>query len=295
LVIYAKSAITPAALLNKLIGQNLHVANQATALSYISHIGYYRLKGYWFHLLDPSTKQFPAGTTFEHIIQRYEFDRELRAIILAACERLEVAVRNAICNHLSLHDSPHWYLNPKLFKPGLRFGFGQMLAKIEQEIGRSSEKKFIAAYYQTYDDPYMPPSWAMSECVSLGTWSRIYQILREPNDKKAVSAKFGVPETEVFTSWLHTLTVMRNLSAHHDRLLHTKLRVGPSNHKSKKIKFPDNKSIFAGLTVLQVLLASIGFDAAYKQQMLKLQADYGMGLLQELGFPRSWPHSGMGW
>lgn len=170
-----------------------------------------------------------------------------------------------------------------------------MLAKIEQQVGRSHEKKFIKAYYQNYDDPYLPPSWAMAECVTLGTWSRTYKILRDQTDKKQIAAKFGVPEVEVFESWIHTLTVLRNMAAHHDRFLNTKLNVSPSNHTKKNIKFSDNKSVYAGLTVVNVLLEAIGFGGPFKQAILSLKSNYGMGMFQELGFPSNWPTSAAGW
>lgn len=292
---FAKKAETPAALLGKLVTQNLQVPDHSLAIKYITFVGHYRLKGYWFNLIDPVTKKFIAGTTFNTIKDRYEFDREIRAAILEAVERLEVAIRSTICNFLSLKHSPHWYLDNSLFKPVGKFGLGKMLSKIEQEVGRSHEKKFIAAYNKSYDDPYLPPSWAMSECVTLGIWSRAFQILRDKSDKKSISAKFGIPQVEVFESWMHTLSVLRNMAAHHDRFLNNKLGVAPTNHTVKNIKFIDNKSIFAALTVTHVLLDSIGFNSTFRQRLIGLKAQYGMGMFQELGFPNNWPEDVQGW
>ncbi|HEU4372563.1 MAG TPA: Abi family protein [Telluria sp.] len=292
---FAKTAQSPPSLVSKLVAQNLIIGDQQLAIQYITFVGHYRLKGYWFHLVDPATNQFRPGTTFEMIKDRYEFDREIRAFILEAVERLEVAIRNVLCNFLSLKYSPHWYLDCSLFKPIRKFGIGQMLSKIEGEVDRSSDKKFIQAYYATYDDPYLPPSWAMSECVTLGMWSRTYKILRDPNDKKAISAKFGINQIEVFESWLHTLTVLRNMAAHHDRFLHHKLGVAPTNHKAGKIKFADNKSVYSALTVAHVLLDAIGFNTTFRQRLIDLREKYGMGMMQELGFPNKWPENSEGW
>lgn len=292
---FSKTAKSPAALLQKLVDQNLIVTDQGLAERYITFVGHYRLKGYWFHLTDPATKQFKPGTTFESIQQRYEFDREIRAIILEAIERLEVAIRSSLCNFLSLKHSPHWYLDAGIFKPSGKFGLGQMLSKIESEVDRSSSKLFIRAYYKEYDDPYLPPSWAMSECVSLGMWSRTYKMLRDPLDKKAISSKFGIAQVEVFESWLHTLTVLRNMAAHHDRFLGQKLGVGPTNLKNKNIKFQDNKSVYAALTVVHFLLNAIRFNTAFNQRFIELEKRYGMGLMQELGFPNNWQTDTSGW
>lgn len=295
LATFTKKAETPNALLTKLLAQNLVISDHAQAIQYITFVGHYRLKGYWFHLIDPTTKQFKPGTTFDIIRDRYEFDREIRALILEAIERLEVAIRNTICNYLSLRYTPHWYLDRLLFKPSRKFGMGQMLSKIEQEVGRSHEKKFVEAYYAAYEDPYLPPSWIMSECVTLGMWSKAYTILRDPNDKKSIAAKFGINQVEVFESWLHTLTVLRNMSAHHDRFLCNKLRVSPANYTAKKIKFTDNRSVYSALTMIHVLLDAINFNSTFKQRIINLETTYGTCMLQELGFPKHWPSGSSGW
>ncbi|ATB58020.1 MULTISPECIES: Abi family protein [Xanthomonas] len=293
-VAFTKSAQAPQFLLAKLQAAGLIVTNQAEALTYLNFIGHYRLKGYWFHLTDPVTKDFKPGVSFDTIRDRYEFDRQLRAIVLEAVERLEVAVRTAICNHLSLKYDPFWYVNPAVFKPVASFGLGSMLSKIEGEVGRSKEKGFIESYFKKYDEPYLPPSWAMAECVTMGMWSRIYQILKDSSDKKSIAAKFGIPQVEVFESWLHTISVIRNMAAHHDRFLNNKLRVSPVNFK-KKIKFADNKSVYSTLTLIHILLDASGFGPPFKKTVQNMQIRYGSGFMQELGFPNGWPAGANGW
>jgi len=135
----------------------------------------------------------------------------------------------------------------------------------------------------------------MSECVTLGMWSRTFKILRDPGDKKAIAAKFGTLQVEVFESWLHTLSVLRNMAAHHDRFLMRKLSVAPRNHKALNLTFADNKSVYAALTVIHVLLDSIGFASALRERLVFVQKTYGAGLMQELGFPNQWPKGAEGW
>lgn len=291
---FTKVASSPQALLAKLKAQGLTVQDDAIALQYITYVGHYRLKGYWYQLLNTTTMQFAQGTTFDEIIRRYECDREIRAIILESVERLEVAVRTTICNHLSLKYSPHWYLDISLFSPTRSFGIGQMLSKIESEVGRSREKGFISSFYNKHDEPYLPPSWAMSECVTLGIWSRTFAILRDPSDKKTIAAKFGITTVGVFESWLHTLTVLRNMAAHHDRFIQNKLGVSPVNYKQKSIKFNDNKSVYSALTMIHVLLESIKFNGTFKQRIAAIETKYGAGLFQIMGFPSKW-QSSIGW
>jgi len=140
LALFAKTAETSHSLLTKLIAQNLEVPDKREALQYLTFVGHYRLKGYWFHLVDPVTKKFRPGTSFDTIKNRYEFDSEIRALILESVELLEIALRNTVCNFLSLRYSPHWYLSGSLFNPDRRYGSGKMLSKIEREVDRFHEK-----------------------------------------------------------------------------------------------------------------------------------------------------------
>ena len=76
---FVKPARTPEDLLQKLKHNGLVVPDDAQALAYLRGVGAYRLKDYWHHVIDPTTKQFPTGYGFENIRQRCELDREVRA------------------------------------------------------------------------------------------------------------------------------------------------------------------------------------------------------------------------
>lgn len=292
---FTKKALSSQDLLRKLKDQGLGVQDESLALKYMDYVGHYRLKGYWYQLQDPETKIFTQGITFEEIVSRYELDREVRAIIFESVERLEVAVRTVICNYLSLKYSPHWYLESSIFVIKGKVGIQNLLSKIEEEVRRSNNKEFISSYYAKYDYPQLPPSWAMSECVSLGVWSRIFSILRVPTDKKSIASKFGIHSVEVFTNWLHTLSVLRNMAAHHDRFLDNKLGVGPKNYTLGKIHFSDNKSPYAALTMIHVLLESVWRNGGLKKSMVNLEDTYGSVLFNRMGFPGDWRTSAFGW
>ncbi|MBQ1764248.1 MAG: Abi family protein [Aquincola sp.] len=287
---FSKVAATPEQLLQKLKDRGLVVsaATEPMALAYLRGVGGYRLKGYWFHVVDPATKRFPAGYTFEQIAARCELDRELRAATIEAIDRLEVAIRTVMANYLSLRHSPHWFLNTAIFKPTRDWGVGQLIRKIEEEVRRAEGKRFVAHYFNRHDDPYLPPSWSISECVTFGLWSRTYAILRDAHDKKAISKRFGVDQVEVFQSWIHTLTVVRNVAAHHGQLLRVRLGVAPANYKSAGIKFADQKSFYAAATVVHFLLVQTGLPHRWKAELTAIFQRYPDVEPAELGFPAGW-------
>ena len=60
---------------------------------------------------------FKEGASFDDVIARYDFDRNLRLILFDAIEIIEVALRAKIINHLSqAKDSGLWYLDESLFE-----------------------------------------------------------------------------------------------------------------------------------------------------------------------------------
>jgi len=52
------------------------------ALAYFQFVGSYRLKGYLHHYIHPKNKSFQGSFEFEYLRQLYEFDRELRGLII---------------------------------------------------------------------------------------------------------------------------------------------------------------------------------------------------------------------
>lgn len=291
---FTKPASTPEQLLQKLKSCGLAVTNDAQALAYLRGVGAYRLKGYWHYAQDPVTKRFPAGYDFEDIRQRCELDREVRAATIEAVDRLEVAIRSVMANHLSLTHSPHWFLDPRIFKPTEQWGIGKMIQKVEMEVGRSKGKAFIKHYFGRHDDPYLPPSWAISECVSFGMWSRTFAILRDPNDKKTIAKRFGVDQPQVFESWIHALTVLRNVAAHHGQLLNVQLGVAPAGYKKGGITFQQPKSFFAIATVVHYLLKQTNLPQRWKPALLTSFATYPRVPISELRFPPNWD-TALGW
>ncbi|MGV9584799.1 Abi family protein [Nocardia farcinica] len=55
---------------------------------------------------------FRAGTGFDDVVDLYVFDRALRLLVMDALERVEVAVRAALTDHMSTtYGDSHWYID----------------------------------------------------------------------------------------------------------------------------------------------------------------------------------------
>lgn len=133
-------------------------ADRARAERWLRHVSYYRLSAYWLPFEYPKTHagpRFRPGTTFETATALYDFDRELRLLVLSAIERIEVAVRGSWAYEFAQYGGSHGYLNAALYTD--RRQFHDNLSRLARDVGTSPET-YIAHYRDAYDDPRCLPS-----------------------------------------------------------------------------------------------------------------------------------------
>ena len=232
---FIKPALSIQQQIDQWIGRGLNVADRAKAEHFLSVISYYRLSGYTLPFqVRGNTNQnhkFKFGTSFDDILTLYTFDRELRLLVMDAVERIEVALRTQITNHMSVtHKEPHWYLDDKFFRD--KYKHTELLSEIEKDVSKTQEL-FIVHYKDVYDTPASPPIWMVSELLSLGKISKLYDNLANVNastkglnDQKEIAKCFNVP-SKVLRSWLEAITYTRNLCAHHSRLWNREYAIVP--------------------------------------------------------------------
>ena len=112
---YNKFPFTNDDLIVQLENRGLTIENSERAKRYLEFIGYYRLSAYFLPYQN-GKDQFKEGAKFDDILSLYIFDRKLKLILMDAIERIEVAIRSAITNYMSLFtNDPHWFLNKNHF------------------------------------------------------------------------------------------------------------------------------------------------------------------------------------
>lgn len=229
--------------------------------------------------------QFKSGTTFEEIINLYNFDRLLRLLVMDAIERIEVAIRTQICLKLALiYQDSHWYSHKELFTP--TFKFEKFLDECANEFTRSREV-FARHYKNNYDVPKLPPSWMMIELLSLGTWSLLYQNLSNRKDKKQISDTFDLSPMEL-QSWLHSLTYIRNLCAHHARLWNRRFTITPISKFRYSQYLTPNHTFAAQAAMIHIMLNVISPNCGWVSRLIELLNTHPNIDPAQMGFIRSW-------
>lgn len=293
--------------------RNLHIADVSVAEHYLAYIGYYRLSAYWLPFELPGqtasrNHQFQPGTNFDAIVALYAFDRELRLLVMEAIERIEVALRSQWVNTLALASgNAHCYLDASLFKDPWQHLSD--IAKVARDLADSKET-FVTHYRNQYNQPFMPPVWAMAETLSLGALSRWYKATKDNKVKMAVARAFSMPTVEIMEGVLHELTYIRNLCAHHSRLWNRKMTLQLPNIKKLKAYMQQEPSldgngqpklkadgtvamqlkreIYNYLLVMLVMMQKTSPDSSWQQRLATHINKATTAQQQAMGFPANW-------
>jgi abortive infection bacteriophage resistance protein len=281
---YAKPPITYQEQLNLLKQRGLIIPKEVKALHLLENISYYRLSGYWFPLLaDKKAHIFKPNSSFDAAFNLYCFDRELRQLVLAEIEKIEVAVRAKMSYILSTKDNnPFWFQDASIFSNPVKHA--NSLTKIGEEFARSDEE-FIKSFREKYSNA-TPPSWITLEITSFGTLSLLFKNLKPGKEKRDIANYFGLADT-VFETWIHSLVYLRNVCAHHTRLWNRAMSIQPQKQWLTNKTIPNNRTYFI-LSMVSYLLQTINPNHQFINRFLALLAKYPNVDPKALGFPNGW-------
>jgi len=275
-----------------LISRGMDITDRQRAARYLTHINYYRLRAYWLIFEESSgsgTHSFKSGTQFEHALSLYLFDRKFRMLVLEAIERVEVSFRTRFAYILGNKYGSHAYLDARLFKSTTIHA--QCLESLREEFNRSRET-FIDHYKKKYHEPDLPPIWAACEIMSFGQLSKWFQNLKQRPDRQEIAATFQIDES-VLGSFMHHLTHIRNLVAHHCRLWNRRLMftmVIPRRPNEITGWFNPlaDRNIYNTLVMLGYMLNLMSPGATWCDRVKQLIEGNSLVNPAVMGFPPSW-------
>ena len=100
---YPKQILTIEQQIQSYIDAGMAITSREEVEKTLKTVGFYRLRGYSFHLYDNVAKKYIPGTRFEDILKLYQFDQELSALIFSMISKIEVALRVRLVESLLLH------------------------------------------------------------------------------------------------------------------------------------------------------------------------------------------------
>nr|DAF99594.1 MAG TPA: Abi-like protein [Siphoviridae sp. ctkKt3] len=272
----------------------------------IQRIGYYKLiNGYKTPFLDAtaSTETYLPGTRISELYALYVFDRSLREIFLRYILRVETNVKTLISYTISSnygHDNYLLYKNFNTSKREAAKEISGVIADLNQAISKNSNDPCIRHYLQNYG--YVP-MWVLNNVLTLGNISRLYSIMKT-NDRQSISRVFKIND-DVLENFLHLLSIVRNFSAHGNRLYCIRTRrplINTNAHTFLSIpKSASNeyilgkRDLFAAVIVLRHLMSlqeykkfNAELTGAINNLSSKLNVISVDDILSNMGFPSNW-------
>ncbi|MGL4832187.1 MAG: Abi family protein [Propionibacteriaceae bacterium] len=206
-----------------------------------------------------------AGARFDDVIALYDFDTRLRAAVLVALAPIEIAIRTLIARELGcIH--PLIHLDPRLLGPDARLQDSDIPSSVyrtwceryQHEITNSCED-FVAHHRQSYGGKL--PIWVAVETMDWGSLSYLYRLSPMPA-RRAIAQAVNLSDAQL-GSWLKCLNIMRNIAAHHGRVVNRVYALKPKLPRHGDVdRLADMSGVmdraFGQLSLVQYLLRHLG-------------------------------------
>lgn len=337
---YEKQFLSLSQQVHKLRVDGLDISDPGLAEQVLQRYGYYRLSGYWFmfremdipdHVLLKDAKgktkrlekrksRFMPGTSLQRVCEIYDFDAELRRMMLMALESIEIALRFQV-GHILGRSTPFAHRDPIHLRPDfsgfdtsapelqyskwLKSGHAELTRAIDLEEERSSET-FVDHFKHKYGGPL--PVWAATEIMTFGTLTRLYAGLNQHDQNKIAGALGVLTSSEdgngsLFNNWLNHLRYVRNVCAHYSRLWNKNMtvQVASSDEISElsHLRGRDTNSydrVYSTLAILAFLLARVDPNSRWRVQIAQFikKSSETLGIaMSSMGFPAGWEEEGL--
>ena len=268
--------------LAKLRGRKLLVGDESAALGVLERVNYYRLSGYMLSL--QKRDRFIAGASFETVYNLYEFDKQLRKLLIGVLETIEVAFRTHVAYLIAHQYGPLGHENSENF---INASYHQdFISELKRELEQRKDEWFMGQH-QDQDGGHLPV-WVAVEVLSFGSLSKMYSNLKNEDKKKIASDYYGLPYS-YFSSWLKTLAHVKNICAHYGRLYNRSLSSSPKlDSKDKKLELQADK-IFVVVLIMKKLCLDGREWRTLVSTLAALVEQYSEVVdLELIGFPTEW-------
>lgn len=292
---FKKESLDTKGMVQRLISRGMNIVDTAQTEHVLNHVNYYRLTPYWrIFEVDRANgdHSFVSGTDFDQVFLYYTFDRDLRMLLMAEIDKIEISLRRGLAGHLAVTYGPFANQQASLFSK--KSDWRASLTILMRDYDRSQEL-FARHYLQKYEDLNLPPIWVCVELMSFGTLSKLISNLANPKDRQEISQPYDLDEV-VMISFLHHLVNVRNIVAHHSRIWNRNFVVKfklPQNKKPGLWNYfnhssKEGKKLYNTLVMLGYLAVIIDPNSTFYTRVVELLGRYPEISPNAIGFPSNW-------
>jgi abortive infection bacteriophage resistance protein len=271
--------------------RGLTITDDAKAKDFLLRNNYYRISGYSLTLRKDDT--FAKSATFQNIVDIYNFDHELRHIILEFIETIEVQMKSVYAYEFTKVHGPIGYLDDSFFTNKTKHK--EIIDKANaQKSQRLSHEAYLKHFVNELHQDI--PLWAYVDLLTISDISFLYAI-SEQNIKDEVAHTFGLSMKKgaaILGSYMHSMTIIRNLCAHGSRIYNRLFEQKPSLNKNEKALLitnadgqVDNAHFYGFVLIMKRLLPSDNF-VEMKNSIIALTKKYPFVRMDYYGFRNDW-------
>ena len=266
-------------------GRNLNIDSFDDAKEFLINNNYYRVSAYFKPYYDPMVgEEFKEWVNIEHIKALYQFDSDLRKLMLPIFEKVEVAFRTHLAyfmaheqGALAYHDSSNFY--------DARF-HSRMINEIKKVTSRPKEK-FLQFYKNQYGSQF--PIWVLIEALSFGVISKIYGNMLTADKTKLCNQFYNGLNNQFLKNWIQALVVSRNVCAHHGRLFNREILAPNIPHDMRNKLMPGyEKRIFTVMLMSKELIDNKHMWNHFVYELMYLIDKYNFTHFHAMGLPVDW-------
>ena len=277
--------------LDILRSRGLTIHDEAQALDFLLRNNYYRISGCSLTLRKNDV--FSKSATFQNIIDIYHFDHELRHILLQYLEVIEVQMKSIYAYEFTKVHGPTGYLDETFFTNKIKHQ--EIISKADQQkTQRLPHEAYLKHFVNDLQQDI--PLWAYVDLLTISDISFLYSISEQPI-KDSVAHSFGLTMNKgavILGSYMHSMTIIRNLCAHGSRIYNRLFEQKPSLNKKEKALLRknsngeiDNAHFYGFLLVMKRILPADKFNEM-KDSIVSLTRKYPFVRMDYYGFRSDW-------
>ena len=278
-------------LIDYLEDKGVIINDKSKAISVIEKYSYYSVINSYKTIFKDKNNNYKDKVSFDEIYALYEFDKNLRYIMLKYALEIEIVIKSLLANTLACKYGLKNYINiSNLDENATVIVKNNIIDKIEEEIKRNyNTHSAITHYIDQYG--FVPP-FILVKILSFGVTSSLYGLLKQ-NDRQQMAKHFKISD-KLLKQILKNLTSVRNICAHNERLYCFRdkytinFKMIDKNYKSKD----NTTNLYMLINILKLVLEKEDYDEMTSQinlEIKKLESNLNSisinNVLKVIGYP----------
>ena len=278
-------------LIDYLEDKGIIINDKNQAINIIEKYSYYSVINSYKTIFKDKNNNYIENVSFDEIYALYEFDKNLRYIMLKHVLEIEIVIKSLLANTLAHKYGLQNYIDiNNLDENAKEETKNKIINKIEEEIKRNyNTHSAITHYIDQYG--FVPP-FILVKILSFGVTSSLYGLLKQ-SDRQQISKYFKISD-KLLKQILKNLTSIRNICAHNERLYCFRdkytinFKIIDKNYKSKD----NTTNLYMLINVLKLVLSKSNYEEMtsninleIKKLDSKLKSIGISNILKVMGYP----------